>query len=67
MSRLQLEDRINYCKRELQWLLSVQTNCQNCDHLKYQSAHCMKFKQNIPPDFMANNDCPEWSFNDVPF
>lgn len=67
MSRSQLEDRINYCKRELDWLLSVQTNCHNCDSLKYKSSHCMKYDQDVPADYMVRNDCPDWQFNDVPF
>ena len=66
MSRAQLEDRINYCRRELKWLESLKPTCHNCEHKKYQANECHKFGP-VPDDFINSEECPDWSFFDVPF
>jgi len=67
MSRAQLEDRINFCKRELDYLMALKPSCNNCENIRYKTAFCNKFQQEVPAEYLHGNDCPEWSFDDVPF
>lgn len=64
MTRLEFEDRLAYCKREYEFLQTVQTNCTRCQHYSI-GAVCAKHGQ-IPPDFVQQG-CDEWEFDDVPF
>ena len=66
MSRLQLEDRILWCKRELAELEQTKTDCHSCDRKKYKINECKKHGT-IPVQFLDNTDCPDWEFQSIPF
>lgn len=65
MTRLDLQDRLNYCRRELDFLTNVQTGCDRCDHFNGDTKTCKTFGP-VPADFIAQG-CDDWEFNDVPF
>lgn len=64
MTRTELDDRISYCRRELQTLEAIATNCTRCEHYRHANA-CAKYGP-IPPEFVAQG-CDEWTFDDIPF
>lgn len=66
MSRLQLEDRICYCQRELESLQTMKTNCLSCGNKKYNKNECLKYGV-IPVEFLLRDDCPDWQFELIPF
>jgi dephospho-CoA kinase len=65
MTRLELADKTLNCRRELQWLENIETNCVTCEYKETGSDMCKKFGA-IPADFIQQG-CAEWSFDDVPF
>jgi hypothetical protein len=66
MSRHSLEDRILWCKRELQALEATVTNCESCNHKKYARPECIKHGP-VPFEFLSRTDCPDWEFSEIPF
>ena len=64
MNRTELDDRISYCRRELQNLEGIPTNCTRCTHYRHAN-ECAKYGP-IPAEFVARG-CDEWEFDDVPF
>lgn len=66
MSRVELDDRISYCKRELAELESLKTNCLSCDNKKYNRNECVKHGA-IPGEYVLREDCPDWKFQSIPF
>lgn len=64
MKRTELQDRIGYCRRELEMLEKVKTDCTRCSHNDQHGA-CRKWGP-IPQEFMAVG-CDEWEFDEVPF
>ena len=66
MSRAALEDRICWLKREISELEAMQTNCLTCDRKRYNTSTCVLHGE-IPSQFMARTDCPDWELQLVPF
>lgn len=66
MSRASLEDRILWCKRELVQLENMVTNCSSCDNKKYNRNECIKYGP-VPFEFTQRTDCPDWTFESIPF
>lgn len=66
MSREALDDRISYCRRELAQLEQTRTTCQTCGNRRYNKNECMKHGP-VPVQFMAQEDCPDWEFELIPF
>lgn len=65
MNRNEHQDRIDYCKRELEWLLATPTNCTTCTQFVSDPKVCKRFGP-VPDEFI-NQGCNEWEFDDVPF
>ena len=67
MTRTELQERIDYCQRELAWLQGVQidANCTRCQHKDITTPGCSKYGP-IPPEFLLQG-CAEWDFDEVPF
>lgn len=65
MTRNEFEDRLNYCRRELVFLLEQKINCTTCSLFVRDAKVCQRFGQ-VPDDFIEKG-CDEWDFDDVPF
>lgn len=63
MNRNEFQDRLNYCRRELQWLEAQSCDCSTC---AMRTDNICKTYGPIPAEFMAQG-CDEWVFDDVPF
>lgn len=48
-------------------LRSVSPNCNHCDWKAWSKPYCNKHRADIPANFIASTDCPDWIFDDVPF
>ena len=65
MNRTELQDRLNYCKRELDMLENVTPNCMRCLMKDATAPVCQKYGP-IPAEFLVIG-CDAWEFDDVPF
>ncbi len=65
MTRNELTDRINYCRRELESLSALKTNCTTCDIFSQSSKRCGRFGE-VPQDFVEQG-CDGWQYNEPPF
>lgn len=65
LTRAGIEDRICYCRRELQALERVRADmgCRTC--WNFDGRECKTYGQ-VPADFIPKG-CDDWEFNDVPF
>lgn len=65
MNRTEFQDRISYCRRELEWLQGIPMNCTTCEHKELGKTWCKKYGA-IPDEFVQIG-CDEWVFDEVPF
>lgn len=65
MNRNEHQERIDFCKRELEWLIKQPTNCTTCTLFDGTATVCKRFGP-VPAEFIAQG-CDEWDFDDVPF
>jgi len=65
VNRREFQDHIDYCKRELDWLLAQPTNCTTCAQFDRDVQVCKCFGQ-VPVEFVMQG-CDEWDFDEVPF
>lgn len=65
MNRAEFQERVNYCKRELDFLMAVEAGCNRCAKFSSSSKKCADFGE-VPADFIAIG-CDNWIFDDVPF
>lgn len=66
MNRAELQDRIDHCRRELQWLADVKTDCTRCSQYDEKGNHCNQYKADVPANFIMHG-CEFWDFDEVPF
>lgn len=65
MNRLEFTDRLNYCRREVEFLASVSAGCAACQRFNGDAQVCETFGP-VPADFIAVG-CADWEFDEVPF
>ena len=65
MNRNDLIDRINYCRRELDVLQAMKTDCTTCDIFRSTTSTCGRFGE-VPADFIEQG-CDGWIYNEPPF
>lgn len=65
MNRRKYQDRIDYCRRELEWLMAQPINCTTCAQFDRDAKVCKSFGP-VPDDFVAKG-CDEWDFDEIPF
>ena len=51
MNRNEFTDRINYCKRELDWLIAQPTNCTTCAQFVSDAKVCDRYGP-VPAEFI---------------
>jgi hypothetical protein len=65
MNRLEFQDRLNFCRRELEALQAVQIGCRSCAQFDALGRACKKYGA-VPEGFIAQG-CDEWEYDDIPF
>ena len=65
MNRREFADRIDYCRRELEWLQAQPANCTTCTQFTAATQTCKRFGP-VPAHFVQQG-CEEWEFDETPF
>jgi hypothetical protein len=65
MNRLEFQDRLNFCRRELEALAAVRIGCGTCARFENTNRACKKFGP-VPAGF-SGQECEEWDYDDIPF
>ena len=65
MTRNEFTDKLNYCRREYEFLAAVKPGCHDCHQFNRDQQTCKTYGP-VPSEHVETG-CDDWEFLDTPF